>query len=623
MIENQKVLAHRPHASAGLGRSLAALLALALAAGPVPTARAADTLIDIGTLPGGFSSFPGGINEGGQVTGGADTVSGTAYRVFVWDPAAGLQNVGTLGGNAFGNAINAAGTVTGHSALSQTGIGRFQDRAFRLTPGSAMQNLGTLPGGSISRGYAINAAGEIVGESNATEGGALVFRATLWPVGGSPQSLGTLPGGGPSVAYAINDGGQVVGQADDASGNTKAFVWTAGGGMQDLGTLPGGTFAVARGINGLGRVAGWSGNASGASRAVVWDPTTGARDLGTLPGGTGSMAYGINDAGTVVGLASLADGSLRAVVWNATGAIRDLGTLPGGSFSVAYGINLANQVVGQSTTVEGDDHAVRWQLDRPPVANSLSLATPQDTAVAVALTGSDPDGDAVTFIVVTGPTHGSLGGTPPALTYTPATGFSGSDSFTFKLVASGADSNLATVSLAVSAAPAPPTSPPGGDLDGRMKGQGLVDGGDTRGAFELKLRSTAAADGGYGQFVFRRSTPGGRGDEAVDFFVATSVAAVTFSDDPALNPGRRPASGVVDSATFSGEGRWNGQPGYTFAATATDAGEPGVGRDTFAVTIKSPSGAVVAAAGGTLTGGNIQSKRPAVLAPGAVAEKSK
>jgi probable HAF family extracellular repeat protein len=632
VIEFQNVFAHRPHARAGLGRGLAALLALALAVSPVPAAHAADTLIDLGTLPGGFSSFPGGINSDGQVTGGADTSSGTAYRVFVWDPAAGLQNVGTLGGNAFGNAINAGGTVTGHSALSQTGIGRFQDRAFRLTPGGGMQNLGTLPGGSISRGYGIDATGQIVGESNAMENGALVFRATLWPVDGSPQSLGTLPGGGSSVAYAINDGGQVVGQVADASGNTKAFVWTAGGGMQDLGTLPGGTVAVARGINGLGRVAGWSGNASGARRAVVWDQATGLRDLGTLPGGPESMAYGINDAGTVVGLASLADGSVRAVVWTATGAIRDLGTLPGGSFSVAYGINLANEVVGQSTTVEGEDHAVRWQLDRPPVASSLSMTTPQDTAVAVTLTGSDPDGDAVTFIVVTGPTHGSLSGTPPALTYTPATGFSGSDTFTFKLVASGADSNLATVSLAVSAAPTPPTSPPGGDLDGRMKGQGLVDAGDTRGAFELKLRPIAATDGGYGQLVFRRWTPGDRGDEeeavrdgrAVDRFVSTSVAAVTFSDDPALRAGRRPASVVVDSAAFSGEGRWNGQPGYTFEATATDAGEPGVGRDTFAVTIKSPSGEVVATAGGTLTGGNIQSKRPALPAPGgAVAKKSK
>lgn len=619
MLEHRTLLAHRPGARAGLGRGLAALLALALAACP-GSAGAADTLIDLETLSGGFSSFPGGINAGGQVTGGADTADGTAFRVFVWDEATGIQNVGTLGGNAFGNAINAGGTIAGHSALSQTGAGRFQIRAFRLTPGAPvpMENLGTLLGGSSSHGYGINAAGVVVGESNGLENGATVFRATLWPVGGSAQSLGTLPGGGSSIAYAINDAGQVVGQANDASGNTRAFVWTSGGGMQDLGTLPGGTFAVARGINGLGRVAGWSGNADGARRAVVWDPVTGMRDLGTLPGATESMAYGINDAGTVVGMASFPDDSMRAVVWTATGAIRQLAALPGGSFSVAYGINSVHQVVGQSTTSEGNDHAVRWQLDRPPVANSLTVTTQQDIAVAVALTGSDPDGDAMTFVVVAGPANGTLSGTPPALTYTPAAGFSGSDSFTFKLTASGADSNLATVSLAVSAAPVPP-APPAADLDGRMKGQGLVDAGDARGAFELRLQSTVGPEGGYGALQFRRWTPGGRADG--DRFVSTSVAAVTFADDPGLDPGRRPAGVVVDSAVFSGEGRWNGQPGYTFEAAATDAGEPGVGRDAFAVTIKSPSGEVVATAGGLLSGGNIQSRRPAPA--GAVAKKGK
>ena len=443
-------------------------------------------------------------------------------------------------------------------------------------------------------------------------------------MGGSPQSLGTLPGGGSSVAYAINDGGQVVGQAKDASGNTKAFVWTAGGGMQDLGTLPGGTFAVARGINGLGRVVGWSGNASGALRAVVWDEAQGLRDLGTLPGGTESMAYGINDAGTVVGLASLADGRLRAVVWNPTGAIRDLGTLPGGSFSVAYGINLANQVVGQSTTVEGNDHAVRWQLDRPPVASSFSVTTAQDTAVAVALTGSDPDGDAVAFVVVAGPTNGSLGGTPPALTYTPG------------------DRLLRQRQLHVQArrewrGQQPRDGEPRGlgrtrtaDLAARRRSRRPHEGSGAgrRRRHARGLRAEASVDRRRRRQLRRARLPapgaGGRGDEAVDFFVSTSVAAVTYSDDPALHPGRRPASVVVDSAAFSGEGRWNGQPGYTFEATATDAGEPGVGRDTFAVTIKSPSGQVVAAAGGTLTGGNIQSKRPALLAPGgAVAKKGK
>ena len=40
--------------------------------------------------------------------------------------------------------------------------------------------------------------------------------------------------------------------------------------------------------------------------------------------------------------------------------------------------------------------------NRAPVANGQSVTTAQDTAVAVTLTGSDPDGNPITFATVTG-----------------------------------------------------------------------------------------------------------------------------------------------------------------------------------------------------------------------------
>ncbi len=46
--------------------------------------------------------------------------------------------------------------------------------------------------------------------------------------------------------------------------------------------------------------------------------------------------------------------------------------------------------------------------------------TNEDTAVAITLTGSDPDEDELSFSVVTNPMHGVLTGTAPNLTYTPA-----------------------------------------------------------------------------------------------------------------------------------------------------------------------------------------------------------
>jgi hypothetical protein len=57
---------------------------------------------------------------------------------------------------------------------------------------------------------------------------------------------------------------------------------------------------------------------------------------------------------------------------------------------------------------------------------------------------------------------------------------------------------------------------------------------------------------------------------------------------------------------FSGTGWWNGRPGYTFVAESADNGEPGRGRDTFAVTVRSPGGAIVLQVSGVLTAGNVE-----------------
>jgi hypothetical protein len=65
----------------------------------------------------------------------------------------------------------------------------------------------------------------------------------------------------------------------------------------------------------------------------------------------------------------------------------------------------------------------------------------------------------------------------------------------------------------------------------------------------------------------------------------------------------------MDTVVFKGMGRWNGADGYVFTATATDAGEPGAGRDSFAITIMAPNGSVVATASGLISRGNNQSSR--------------
>jgi VCBS repeat-containing protein len=87
-----------------------------------------------------------------------------------------------------------------------------------------------------------------------------------------------------------------------------------------------------------------------------------------------------------------------------------------------------------------------------PTAADQNVSTAEDTAVDITLGASDVEGDALTWIV-DAPAHGTLSGTAPDLRYTPDAGWSGSDSFTFKVNDGALDSNVATVSITVTPAP--------------------------------------------------------------------------------------------------------------------------------------------------------------------------
>jgi parallel beta-helix repeat protein len=97
-----------------------------------------------------------------------------------------------------------------------------------------------------------------------------------------------------------------------------------------------------------------------------------------------------------------------------------------------------NFTAGAST---GENHA--------PVANAQTLSTSANTPINMILAGSDIDNDPLTFAIVTQPVNGTLAGTAPNLTYTPKTGFSGTDTFTFKVSDGKAESQPATVTIQV------------------------------------------------------------------------------------------------------------------------------------------------------------------------------
>jgi hypothetical protein len=67
------------------------------------------------------------------------------------------------------------------------------------------------------------------------------------------------------------------------------------------------------------------------------------------------------------------------------------------------------------------------------------------------LAGTDPDGDPLTYHIVTGPSNGTLSGTEPNLIYTPNPDFWGQDEFSFKLHDGIENSMLASVLIKVRA----------------------------------------------------------------------------------------------------------------------------------------------------------------------------
>ena len=131
------------------------------------------------------------------------------------------------------------------------------------------------------------------------------------------------------------------------------------------------------------------------------------------------------------------------------------GTLSGAPPAVTYQptagyFGLDSFTFQASDGVAGSNVAtISLRVDASPVADGQSLTVGENGSLPIVLTATDPDGDTLTYAIVGNPSHGTLSGTPPAVTYLPAAGYFGSDGFTFKANDGHSDSNLAAVTIAV------------------------------------------------------------------------------------------------------------------------------------------------------------------------------
>jgi VCBS repeat-containing protein len=173
--------------------------------------------------------------------------------------------------------------------------------------------------------------------------------------------------------------------------------------------------------------------------------------------------------------------------------------------------------------------------NNPPVSNGQSVTTPEDTATVITLSATDANNNTLAFAVVTAPTHGTLGtlGAPSCaagtctaqVTYTPAANYNGADSFTFKANDGLADSNVATVSLTITAVNDAPASNPQSATTAEDTAVTIPLSGTDIDSASLTFVTSAPAHGTLGSVTGTSCTPSGGG--------SSCTAQVTYT--PAAN----------------------------------------------------------------------------------------
>ncbi len=149
----------------------------------------------------------------------------------------------------------------------------------------------------------------------------------------------------------------------------------------------------------------------------------------------GPIFIGPSPANRVIGPGDALDGStvLAAFIWYE--ALNDNG-------QVAFYVQLADNRQG----------IFRADPNRPPIASNGTASVTAGASVQGTLSATDPDGDSLTYSIVTNGTQGTAVITDTgtgALTYTANVGSSGTDTFTFKANDGFVDSNTATITVTI------------------------------------------------------------------------------------------------------------------------------------------------------------------------------
>ena len=416
-------------------------------------------------------------NLGPSVTAWAPSLNNSGQTAFVTTGGQVLRGDGTSLTTIYSYGPEQPGP-SGHSPINAAGMVVFTAGGIPFSP-RIVAGDGTTPATVIATGGptwedvrnpSINDAGQVVYEArlHGTVTSYILMGSAFAPVA-SPGD--TVPGGTLTSAYGpkINNIADVAFTASVDGGPGSIFRKRADdlmfmGPASGLGEL---TF----GMNDAGVVASWR----GAGRIVASDGVTetviAEQSAGFIPQ---PHRVAINDAGQVAFVAGdgtgvpagnrvlVGDGADLHQVLHAGDSIPGLGTVLDVSIS-NDAINDVGQVAILVTFDDGTGVAqyavVRANppTNTPPVASTGSGTVTAGETSSGTLSASDVDGDALTYALVSNGTKGTATITNTATgayTYAAAGGSTGTDTFSFKVNDGSADSNVATVTMTIVAAPA-------------------------------------------------------------------------------------------------------------------------------------------------------------------------
>jgi autotransporter-associated beta strand protein/VCBS repeat-containing protein len=345
--------------------------------------------------------------------------NGSASFLFIANDGNSNSNVGTIAITV--NAVNDAPTITNKTLTINEGatvaLGSANISAADVdnTPSQL-----TFTASSITNGQF-----ELVSAS----GTAITSFTQLQVNNGEVRFVHNGSENAPTFSLVVSDGNLDSGAAQAATINfTKVNEAPV---AQDI---PQGTLSTPRNTDLNGQLTATDVDlpAQNLTFSIVSQPASGQGTVsitGTNPRtGSGSVSFLYDANSTFVGTTSF------------TYRVTDNGTNPS---------NLQSNIATVFITVT--------PVNTAPTTSNGTNSTNEDTSVSGTLSASDPDGNPLTYILVSQPT-GSAGGTVTitntstgAYTYVPAANASGTAAFTFKVNDGTVDSNTSTVTITVAA----------------------------------------------------------------------------------------------------------------------------------------------------------------------------